>query len=256
MGAKCIAMCLLICLIGDESVGMRIVFIILATMSFGHASAQYGINQLDEKPSWHLEGYFNVGIPIGEFGDNLEQNGFGGGASLLYNVQGPIWLGVAGYGSRYDNYGITYLEQGDNELFEIEELTATRLARVYAVFRFQPLEDAMISPYIEGGMGWHWIFTNTKLTDVEFDEQIDRFNELRDNRLGFGLSAGARISPKAYPAVGLDLRVGYVYNAQVEYMRYNPDIPLDPNAFPVEAFEIRESPIEIITIDIGVSFRF
>ncbi len=235
---------------------MRIVFLILTTLSFGQLYAQYGINGDKSKARWHMEGYFNVGIPISEFGDNMNQTGYGGGGTLMYNVQGPVWMGITAYGGRFDNYGISYLEQDGSEFFEIEELTATRMSRVYAVFRFEPLEEVVFSPYIEGGMGWHWIFTNTKLTDVEFDEQIDRFSELRDSRLGFGIGGGVQVVPKASPAVGLNLRIGYVYNAQVEYMRYNPDIPLQPNAFPVEAFEIRESPIDMVTVDIGISFRF
>lgn len=213
---------------------------------------------LDEitNPKWEVQVYFDFGIPIGQFGDNMSSVGTGVGAEGLYKVQGPVKVGLGLHSFRYDKNKITYDEQFDDEVVEIKELTATRTITLHAIFRFQPELNSIFSPYVQGGIGWHWFYTNTKIKDLDNDEMIDQFNELRDSELGLALHAGVQISPESLQALNIDVRVGYFKNGPVTYLSYNAELERPPGAYPIEFFEARESVVQFLGIQVGLMVRF
>ena len=205
---------------------------------------------------WEAQVYFDMAVPLGDLADNMSTVGIGVGGEALYHVQGPAWVGLGMQSYRFDNRKITYLEQFDNENFEVDELTASRSIAAQVIARFQPELNSIFSPYIQGGIGWHWFYTNTKIKDIENDETIDQFSEYSDSDLGIAIQAGVQISPDAMQALSIDLRVGYFQNGQIEYMRYNPDIIVSQGAFPVESFEVVLSTVQFIGLQLGLAVRF
>ena len=104
---------------------------ILILFSFGILSAQtFSMDDMDVQDTivagFHMEGYFDWGIPIRDFGEGMYQNGVGGGFQLLYNVQGPIWLGLGMHTFRFDKFKISYYEYDGRDRYEIKEVTASR----------------------------------------------------------------------------------------------------------------------------------
>ncbi len=207
-------------------------------------------------PKWEVQVYFDFAIPIGEFGENLSNNGYGVGAEALYHVQEPVWIGIGMHSFRFDNNRITYEDQFGDDLVELREIAATRAMIVHAIFRFQPELNSIFSPYVQGGIGWHWFYTNTKIKDVENDEIIDQFNELRDSDLGIALHVGVQISPKSLQTLNIDVRFGYFKNSAVQYMRYDPDLNDSPGGYPIESFETKVSPVEFLGLHVGLMVRF
>ena len=207
-------------------------------------------------PHWEVQVYFDVGIPIGQFGENLSNNGYGVGGEGLYHINGPIWVGIGVHSYRFDNAKITYEEQFDDDVIELRELTATRTVALHAIFRFQPELNSIFSPYVQGGLGWHWFFTNTKIKDLENDDIVDQFNELRDSQLGLALHIGVQISPAALQALNLDVRFGHFKNGTVQYMRYDSDLNSSPGGYPIESFETEISAVEFIGMQVGLMVRF
>ena len=202
-----------------------------------------------------VQGNFSLGVPIGDFGQSMERNGVGWGAEALYRIQGPAWIGLGGGMLRFDNYSIGYYDYFDGEPFEIEELTASRAAMAHVLLRFQPAHGEVFTPYVQAAVGWHWYFTNTKLTDVEFDEVIQTFSEQSDSRLGYGLQAGMLLTWPGIPNMGLDLRAGYLGNAAVNYLIYEPEEATGISGYPIDSFVPVETVVDMINIQIGFFAR-
>ena len=205
---------------------------------------------------FHMEAYFDHAIPIRDFGDDMYQNGVGVGFQMLYNVQGPIWLGLGLHTFRFDHFEVSYFDFDGGDRFEIEEITASRAVMGHLVARFQPIEGEIFTPYVQAGVGWHWYYTNTRLTDVEFDEEIDRFKDLDDSRLGYGIYAGVLITSRAMTNIGLDIRFGYLGNAAVEYMSSDPESRNYNGGFPIEYFEVNNSAVDMLNLNVGLTVRF
>lgn len=199
--------------------------------------------------------YADLGVPLGQFDRNMGDNGWGLGGELLYRVQlnGPVWAGLGVHSFAFDNYSVRYIDMVD--FFEIEERTVSRLFTAGGVMRFQPEIDFPVRPYIQGTLGVHWFFTNTKFEDVAVDDVFDTINENRESVLGYGLHAGFQVIIKRVPEVCADARVGYFKNASVEYMRYNAGLS-GPGGFPIEYFERKETAVDLLGVHLGVSVFF
>ena len=217
---------------------------------------------MDEVPpdtivaGFHMEAWFDWGIPIRDFGDNMYQDGFGFGVQMLYNVQGPVWLGLGMHTFRFDNFKISYFDFADGERYEIEEIAASRATMAHVVARFQPIHGEIFTPYLQANAGWHWFFSNSKLTDVEYDEEIDRINESQDSRFGYGLYAGVLITSRHLTNIGLDIRFGYLGNAAVDYLSSDPEERGYNGGFPIEYFEANNSAVDMLNLNVGITIRF
>ncbi|MDX1478710.1 MAG: hypothetical protein R3301_13450 [Saprospiraceae bacterium] len=215
------------------------------------------VEEAPPRERWMGSVYVDFGIPLRQFERNINDNGLGFGGELLYNVQyqRPVWAGIGVHSFAFDDYSLIYTQVFDGEFFEYRELTASRMFAAHAIFRFQPDVDFIIQPYIQGGFGMHWFFTNTKIEDRAIDELVDQFGENRDSVLGYSLHFGLQYVPRGVPQFRIDLRVGYLRNASVEYMRYNPELG-DVDSFPIDYFETRTSAVDILGLHSGVSFMF
>ena len=233
----------------------RLILAILCITAVSHGSAQVLTFDSVYSARFQVQGHLSMGIPIGEFGEQMDRNGLGGGAEALFRLQGPAWIGLGGSAHRYDYDRITYFEFFDDERYEVEELTATRTAAAHLLFRFQPAHGRVFTPYFQAAIGWHWYFTNTKLKDAEFEEVFDQWNEDFDSRFGYGLSAGAMLTWPAVPEMGIDIRVGYFGNAAVRYLAYDPDSATGISGYPIDSFVTRETVVDLINVQIGFFYR-
>ena len=204
---------------------------------------------------WLVQAHGTYAIPIGTFNANMRESGWGFGGEVLTSIKGPVMAGLHVSGARFDNFAIGYNEVFDGELYEYDELTASRLLLGHVAVRFEPEIKGILQPYAQGLIGAHWYYTNTRIKDVGANEVVDRFNESSDVVLGFGAQLGLQVAPPKWQAFGIDLRAGYMTNGSVTYMRYDPRLTA-PNGYPAEFFEEKTSPVQMITIQLGVFGRF
>jgi opacity protein-like surface antigen len=122
---------------------------------------------------------------------------------------------------------------------------------LHGLMRFQPDVRFFLQPYLQGGAGMHWFYTNTKIKDTDYGQQVESINENRDAILGFALHAGFQYVPRSMPYIRFDARFGYFRNASVEYLRYNPNLP--GAVYPIEFFEPKVSAVDIFGIHLGVT---
>ena len=203
---------------------------------------------------WMASLYSDWGIASHLFARNMTENhGFGFGGELLYNIQDdkPLWGGIGVHSFAFDDERLPYSQEIDGVYYNYEDHTASRIFMLHGIIRFQPEVRFFLQPFLQAAAGVHWYFTNTKIEDTDYDEQVERINESRDAVLGFALHAGLQYVPKKLPDFRIDARFGYFRNASVEYLRYNPD--LNGGSFPIDYFEPKVSAVDIFGIQVGIT---
>ena len=208
-----------------------------------------------EKPRLMGTAYFDCGIPLSHLADNLDDNyGIGFGGEVLYRIEkdNPVWVGAGVHTYAFDSYAIRYFQEFDGQIYNYEDRTTSRLFQAHLLARFQPEVRFLFRPYVQGGLGMHWYFTNTKVRDTDVNETVDRINEGTESVLGFAFHAGVQLVPHRLPQVRGDIRIGYFRNASVGYKRYVEGRG-DPSGFPIDYFEDVESAVDMIGLHIGIA---
>jgi hypothetical protein len=235
---------------------MKPVSIIFLLCSFAFVVSGQDSDDWYGRKTTQLKGSFygEMGVGMNAFGRNMDRRtGFGLGGEFLVNLQrnGPVWAGVGIHSFAFDRDRLAYTQEFDGVIYNYEDLTVSRAFMAHGILRFQPEVDFFLKPYIQGGAGVHWLFTNTKIEDTDYDEEIEQINESRDASWGFTIQGGIEWSAKSFDAFRIDLRGGYFHNASVQYLRYNPNAN---GIFPIDFFESRTSPVDLLGIQLGVVF--
>lgn len=141
---------------------------------------------------------FTLGIPTGDFADNTDALGYGG--SLCIGAQfgaSPFVLGLdvayMAYGRDTDRVPFS---QTVGPRVPVDVVTTNSVIQPHLVLRLQPAEG-IVRPYAEALGGFKYLFTETRIEDVDFGD--DRDIASSTNFDNFALSGGG--------GVGLDLRV-------------------------------------------------
>ncbi len=245
---------------GDKIASMlrtNVVFLFTAlAVSVVNGQAVIDKPMLQPEERWMAACYLDWGIPIDRFGENMDTPaGFGVGGELLYRIQskGPVWGGVGVHSFAFDTDALRYDDTVDGAVYHYKERTTSRLFIAQGVLRFQPEIYFVLRPYIQGAAGVHWFFTNTRIRDTDAGDIVDHFNEHREAVLGYALLAGVHYVPGRLPWLRGDVRLSYYRNASVEYLRYNPNADV-VNGYPIEYFEHKISAVDLIAINIGITF--
>ncbi len=174
-------------------------------------------------------GSFNIAVPKGEFGDNVDNNGYGFSLEGLYR---PLPLVPFKFGLE-----VGYLSYGREERnaplsttipdLTVQVNTTNNIVLGHLVFRLQ--EDfGILSPYLDGLVGFSYLYTETSVEDISdaADEKVFSSKNADDLTLSSGIGGGLMI--KVYEAdklslsllkVYIDLKVRYLYGGEAEYLK-------------------------------------
>lgn len=202
---------------------------------------------------------FIAGFPQGEFKDNVDENGFGIAGEFLYSPStSPLGIGVS---LGFMNYG----QESRREPFsttipdvEVEVSTTNNIAMGHLLLRAQS-KKGHIRPYVEGLVGFNYLFTETKIEDVDDNEEIASSTNLDDGVFSYGGGGGVMV--QLYSSKGkkakiwrllFDLRVRYIVGGEAEYLkegsikRENGEV----------VFDKIKSKTDILTTHLGVTVEF
>jgi len=209
---------------------------------------------ITELPRWMIHGSLGAVIPEGYMTRYVEQASFAGYLEALYRVKPnkPILLGLSMARFTFQKESIEYADFVDGIAFEVREKTAFRFQNVAVDIRFQPELNWVIQPYIQGQLGWHYLYTNTIFRDLDANENFETINNESSSILGYGLQAGIQIIPNFWYVRG-DLRISYFRNPSVDILARNDD---GLSSVPIFNFEARNTPISLIFLHAGVSYLF
>jgi opacity protein-like surface antigen len=116
----------------------------------------------------------------------------------------------------------------------------------------QPRHGA-VRPYVDGLIGFKYLYTNTT---IEIDtENSPSDTNLSDVTLSYGVGGGVQVqltSSRRRPVVLLDAGVRYLRGGRAEYLREGSIQREDGVVF----FDVLRSRTDVVTAQVGVTFRF
>ena len=173
-----------------------------------------------------------VGVPTGEFGENVTEPGGGITGYGGYRIPGsPAIIGLSigymiyGRESRRERFSLTIPD------VTVRVVTENNIVMSNMFLRLQPREGVM-RPYVEGLLGFHYLFTKTTIKDIPTLHENDIASSVNFDDLAFtyGGSAGFMIrlydgtekrqtQPGGVKSISLDFRIRYLNGSNASYLK-------------------------------------
>ena len=230
------------------SVGALLIAFFLPTA----AQAQYGSGGVD----------LVVAVPQGAFADRLDGVGFGLGGDFLYHVPNtPVGFGVAG---TFIVYGQETIRErfGGGALgrVEVDVVTTNNIALGHLLVRLQP-PNGPFRPYADALVGVSYLFTESRIEDVDFNDDRDIASSTNFDDAAFSYGVGGGVMAQVYKGrsdgrrfrVFLDASVRYLFGGEAEYLREG-GISSDRNGN--LTFDVTRSRTDLLLPQFGVTVRF
>ncbi len=204
------------------------------------------------KKSIFLGTNFQLGIPLGKFGENIDYTGWGFGGNVMWKLKKDVPV-YAGIDFSFQNYDFQAVTEVTFDFEEYETKTKNSIVLSHVQVRYYPEIDFFLHPYVEGMIGVKSLFTRTILTD-KTDGANDQINSQFENS-DFALSLGGAIGfeiPISKNYLFLDVRCSYLKgNSGEYYVRKEDDsVYLEP----IDVFEIKNSATDLFVPQIGIKF--
>jgi hypothetical protein len=209
---------------------------------------------------------FGLGIPQGEFSDNLDGLGYGVHGFLGAASDGSPF--VVGLDFGYFIYGINRDEAPLSTTVpdaSVDVRTTNSFLQPHLVVRLQPVLGPT-RPYIEGLGGFKYLFTQTRVSsDIGRGEESEITTSTNFDDFAWSYGAGAGIDFDFYRVgstrVGLHVGVQYLFGTEAEYLDPGRLAELDTDGTPGLSREelepaINRSRTDLIVPQLGVSVRF
>lgn len=231
---------------------MAVLFVLVViALTPGIAGAQNFQGNLD----------FIVGVPRGEFRDNVDRSGFGVNAEVGYAPRAnPFMVGVD---IQYLNYGNeTRREPFSTTIPDVtvNVSTTNNIFMGHAFVRIQP-NEGFFRPYVEGLVGFNYLFTTTSISNVSTGEEVASSTNFDDAAFSYGGGAGAMF--RVYEADEDDIDAGvkevlihvkarYLLGGEAEYLKEGSIRRENGNVI----YDVSRSRTDLMAFHIGVSLRF
>jgi opacity protein-like surface antigen len=198
---------------------------------------------------------FTTVIPRGEFNRNVRNNGYGVGGQFLVGLgRSPFLVGVdAGYAL----YGSDEHKEPISETIpevRVKVRTNNNIVFTHFLARAQP-RTGNVRPYIDGLIGFKYLFTDTSILNDFNDEELASTKNLSDLTLSYGVGGGVQIRLARIGRngdVALDGKVRYLRGQRAEYLKEGSIRRENGSVF----FDVLTSRTDVVTVQVGVTFRF
>lgn len=211
---------------------------------------------------------FYVGIPQGEFKNNLNRNGYG------INFEGfwtpPQSAFSIGINLGFLNYGS--LTRTEPFSYTIPDVTvnvtnSNNIINYHLIFLVKP-NTAFVKPYIQGFFGGAYIYTETKIENRATAEEIASSTNFDDYAWSYGAAAGLMIdlykTKQTIPQnqeqtiestidLKLNLKVSYLYGSDAEYLKEGSIRYLGAGQI---SYDVLRSKTDLLGIHIGLIINF
>jgi Outer membrane protein beta-barrel domain len=198
---------------------------------------------------------FNTVIPKGGFSDNITNNGYGVGGQFLVGLgRLPIHVGAdAGFVVYGSDTHREPLSPTIPEL-ELKVKTTNNIVLTHFLVRAQP-RSGSVRPYIDGLVGFKYLFTDTTITDDNGDEELASTTNFSDTTFSYGFGGGLQVRLASIGTggdVSFDTKVRYLRGSRAEYLKKGSIRRENGAVF----FDVLSSRTDVVTVQVGVTFRF
>lgn len=202
---------------------------------------------------------FAVGVPAGDFSDELGRAGFGiHGMGLMQFGASPAMVGidfgylVYGFERRTEPFSTTIPD------VRVRVETTNNLASGHLFFRLQPT-NGRIQPYAQALFGLKYLFTQTSIKNIGSDDEVASSTNFDDVAASYGAGAGVDIvlgssTSETGKTTSFLLHVGvdYLLGGNASYLKRG-SIRRENGQV---TFDVQESRTDLILPRIGVTFAF
>ncbi|HDL19501.1 MAG TPA: hypothetical protein ENH29_10635 [Bacteroidetes bacterium] len=238
----------------------KIVFLIAIILVSGLLFARQAAAQ-------NFQGGLNLmlGVPQGEFSDNVDNPGFGIGGMFGVSIpHSPLMVGgdlgflIYGSETRKEPFSTTIPDVTVN----VE--TSNNIAMGHLLLRLQAPVGA-IRPYMDGLIGFNYLFTETKIKDEDYnDDEIASSTNFDDAAFSYGAGGGLQIrvyngrykkpkeGEKNLTGVFIDFRVRYLVGGKAEYLKEGSIARENGRV----THDVTQSKTDLLTYQLGVVFTF
>lgn len=202
---------------------------------------------------------FSVGFPQGEFADNVMNTGYGMDFQVCYRMgQSPVSIGGS---LGFLTYGKETREEPFSDTVPDLLLTVDTTNNILlgdVLVRYQPGPSTRaVRPYIEGVIGFNYLWTQTSIRNSDDDISSTNYN---DTALSVGPGGGVflRLHQGAFvgaePAYSIDLNVGvrYLFGGEARYLKEGSIIRDNGSVLYVPS----KSNTNLLLTDFGIVFSF
>jgi len=239
------------------------IFLMLVLFVFNYSFAQVAEvedeNEEEEmeeeynfKKSIFLGANFQLGLPQGKFGENINYTGWGFGGNVMWQFKKDVPV-YGGIDFSFQNYDFQAITEVTFDLEEYETKAKNSIVLSHIQIRYYPEIDFFIHPYVEGMIGVKSLLTRTILTDKTdgANDQINSQFESSDFAWSLGGAIGFEI-PLSKNHLFLDVRFAYLKGVSGEYYVRKEDDSVFVQ--PIDVFEIKNSVTDLLIPQIGVKF--
>lgn len=198
---------------------------------------------------------FATVIPRGEFKQNIDNNGYGVGGQFAVRVaRSPILLGsdlgFVNYGSeeRTEQLSPSFPE------IELKVRTNNNIVWTHFMLRAQP-RTGSVRPYVDGLIGFKYLFTDTSITNDFNDEEIASTKNFSDLTLSYGFGGGVQFrlaETGRGRQILFDTKLRYLRGSRAEYLKKG-SIRRDNGTV---SFDVLSSRTDVLAFQAGITFRF
>jgi hypothetical protein len=196
---------------------------------------------------------FATVVPRGEFKQNVTNNGYGLGGHFAVRVAGPLYVG-ADLG--FVNYG---REKRTEQLsttipdIRVDVITENNIFWTHFLVRAQP-QTGSLRPYLDGLVGFRYLFTSTNVRSRFSDEPIASTTHLSDFPFSYGVGGGvqARLARVGRGReILLDGKLRYLRGSEADYLRKGSIRREGGSVF----FDVLRSRTDVVSAQVGITFR-
>ena len=203
---------------------------------------------------------FILGIPVGEFDDNVNNIGFGlgvnggiGFSELPFMIGADLGYLLYGFERRSEPFSLTIPD------VTVDVETTNNIVLGHLFFRIQP-QQGSFQPYIEGLFGFKYLFTRTSIKNLSNDDNVASSTNFDDFASSYGAGAGLSFAISSSErenggTLNILIHVGvrYLLGSNAEYLRRGSIERLDNGNV---VFEVNRSRTDLIMPQLGASFTF
>jgi hypothetical protein len=202
-------------------------------------------------------------LPQGEFKESIDRMGFGFNGYAAYQ---PIPYFAIGAGFAMLIYGSeTRTEPFSTTIPDVfvDVTTSNNIMQGHLLMRFMG-NNAYVKPYIEGRVGFNYLWTDTKIEDIGDQEEVASSTNFDDIALSYGGGGGLMIkvwdrtrhgggSKGSASKVFIDLNAIYSIGGSAEYLQEGSVYRGTDGSV---LYLISESKTDLLSINVGVSAEF
>ncbi|MBU2501192.1 outer membrane beta-barrel protein [bacterium] len=163
-----------------------------------------------------------LAAPTGEFGDTVDDPGFGIIAHYAYAMNSRLSLGL---GADYVIYGSETRRETLPLVDDFEIETSNNIAGFFLLGQFNLVAHGGVVPYLEGRFGGQYLWTESKLVDADWwdDDDVAEQVNFDDFTLQYGIGGGLKFrvsegNGKDKPTVFIDAKVMFGQGGEAEYL--------------------------------------